>query len=120
MSITLTNAEQWLIGGVSQENNNAAANMRYTVDFSNPNTVTFEFQTGVVSGATVIPGQHSTSTHLTVDMATGKWVSSNGLTGTVPAGPLANFVAQFKAIRNSVESYAVAQNIILGTAVAWP
>ena len=116
--ITLTNGKLVQVNGVTTENDTQGVNVSYHVDFL-ANTVLFTFNIG--SGAPSafnISAFFSSPTTLTVDLTTGNWVSSNGLSGTIGATPLANFVAQTKAIRNTVESFA-SSAIMPGTQTPW-
>jgi hypothetical protein len=119
MSITLTNKEIFSVGGVATETNDTSANMRIGISFDNPNQCVLDFKAGTIISGFLVPGQHGSYITLTVDLLTGNWISNTGQKGTIPAGSLANFVAQFKTLRNAAESYMVGQNLIPGTQVPW-
>jgi len=119
MSITLTTGRLVQINGVTTENNTQGANTGYAVDFLG-NTVTFNFSIGSGAPAAFNIGVFNLPVSLTVNLATGAWTSTNGSSGTIGAGPLANFVSQTKAIRNTVETFVAGNSVMAGTQVAWP
>jgi hypothetical protein len=119
MSITLTTPKKVALNDVVIENNTQGACMGYSIDFFS-NTFVATLRTGVVQGGNLNAGVYGDLVTLTVNLTTGAWTSSNGLTGTVPGGALANFVNQFKTDRNATESYAAGSSGIMpGVQVPW-
>ncbi len=57
---------------------------------------------------------------VTVNMTTGQWASTNGLSGTLAGAGLTNIISQFKADRNLMETFAAgASGILPGAQVSW-
>ncbi len=117
--ITLTTGKLVVINGVTQENNTQGACTGFTVDFL-ANTATFSFQIGSGAPASFNIGVYSTLVTITVNLTTGAWTSSNGLSGIVPSGPLTNFNNQMRSDRNLSEVFAAGSSGVMpGTQVPW-
>jgi hypothetical protein len=128
MSITLTNPITVNEGGKSLENSMSAAVMASDVDFSSAPTVVFTFQTvvftfqnGTVNGATLVPGSitGNTEIQMSVNLITGAWATSNGLSGTLSAQDLVTLLNGLIPVRNAGEVLAIAYNVIAGQQVPW-
>lgn len=119
MSITLASGKLIQINGATIENDDTGACMEFTINFET-NTFTAIMRTGALTAGNVKPGQYGDYVTVFVNLTTGKWTSTNGFSGTVGAGGLANFVNQFKADRNATESFcAGGSGIMPGTQVPW-
>lgn len=118
MSITLTTGRLVTINGVTQENDTQGVNTGYAVDFLG-NTVTFTFAIGSGAPALFNIGVYNLPVSLTVNLTNGAWTSTNGFSGVIAGGPLANFVSQTKAIRNTVETFVAGNTVMSGTQVPW-
>lgn len=117
--ITLTTGKLVAINGVTQENDTQGAVVSYTVDFL-ANTATFVLQIGSGAPAAFNVGVYSVPITVTVNLVTGAWLSSNGLSGTIGGGALANFNTSIKADRNLAEGFSAGGSGILpGTQTAW-
>ena len=83
--------------------------------------VTFTLRQGNLDSGNLNAGAYAPTITFTVDLTTGLWSSSNGLSGTIPPGaPLNNFVNQLKADRNQAETFASGSSHIMdGTQVPW-
>jgi hypothetical protein len=119
MSITLASGKLIQINGATVENNDTGALMDFTVNFET-NTFTATMRTGALASGALKPGQYGDYITITANLVSGKWTSSNGFSGTIGAGGLANFVNQFKADRNATETFSAgASGIMPGTQVPW-
>jgi hypothetical protein len=122
MSITLTQALTVVQGGTTIETDNAAACMAFAVSWTlvGPTAVA-TFQDGAVSGISLNPGTIAglNTVQFSLNMTTGAWSTSNGLSGTISGAALNSFLTTLKSIRNTIEAEAVSLGIIAGTQVAW-
>lgn len=118
MSITLTTGRLVSINGVQQENDTQGANTGYTIDFLG-NSVTFFFAIGSGAPAAFNIGVYNVPVSVTVNLGSGAWTSTNGFSGTVAAGPLANFVNQTKAVRNTAETFVAGNSVMPGNQITW-
>lgn len=121
--MTINVTTPFSVSGSIAESDSQGGVTSYTVDFNN-NSVTFNLVLGSVSGQSVIPGPVAAaagkSVTVTVNMTTGAWTSSNGLSGTLSGAAFTNIVAAFKSIRNQMETFASgASGIMPGAQVAW-
>jgi hypothetical protein len=119
MSITLAAGQVATVtlGGVTVENDTGGAATQMNVNFAGPDIV-LVLTKGVVSGSTFTAGTQ-TSISVTINLVTGFWISTNGLSGTLSGAALTNFQTTVKGWRNSVETFAVNNSILPGTQVAW-
>ncbi len=117
MSITLTTGVLVAINGVTVENDLAGAVRGMVIDYLS-NTVIFDLIQGNVAGANFSRGTYGSSVNVTVNMTTGAWTSSNGLSGTLAGAAFTNAVSQLKGLRNLMETFA-SSNIMPGVQVAW-
>lgn len=117
MSITLTNAATLNLNGSTAESDANAASVEMQVVF--PNTVIVTLNYGTTSGQTFASGQRIRSVVLTVNLVTGAWSADNGISGTLGGGALTTFKNTVTGWRNSIETFAVNQSVIIGTQVAW-
>ena len=121
MSITLTNSISVSQGATVVETDAAAAAMGITMDFqlNNP-ALMIRLKTGNVNGSSLVPGSIApTDVEISVDLTSGRWSTTNGMSGTVGAGALAGLVSTLKGFRNSAESFAVNQGVVAGNQVPW-
>lgn len=122
--ITLTTPTQvtasgLLSAGVTSETDASAAVASFTVDFL-AGAVTFQLVLGTVSGQTINVGVYPPRISVTVNLATGAWTSTNGLSGTIVPASLTNVIAQFASDRNLMETFSCgASGILPGTQTAW-
>jgi hypothetical protein len=120
MSITLSapNVQTVTKGGSVIETNDAAAVVNYKFDYT-ANALLWEGDAGQMVSGAFVPGGHADRVTVYVDLATGKWNTSNGLSGTFNAGTLNAIVALGKSNRNTLEGYLVAAGVFPGTQVPW-
>jgi len=120
MPISLPAAQQetYSKGGVTVENNTATALIQAIGDFTN-HQVQFTFSQGTPADNTFVPGARSTHPTLSIDMLTGIWTASTGQTGILSVGHLTSLNNNQRNLRNAIENIANANNIFLGTVVAW-
>jgi hypothetical protein len=117
MSITLTNQLAITAGGVPQETDAASAATYMEVSW--PNNLRIFFRTGNVVGGAFVPGNIGDAVVVTIDLSTGAWASTNGLTGTFGQAVLTNLLTMVKGWRNTAEQFASGNNVQVGTQVAW-
>lgn len=118
MSITLTNQLTLAAGGVTQETDAAGAATYMEVSW--PNSVRLFFRTGNVAGGVFTPGASiGTTVQVFIDLSTGSWTSTNGLSGTLGGAALTNLQTTVKGWRNASENFAVNNNVVPGSQVAW-
>jgi hypothetical protein len=78
------------------------------------------FKAGHVSGPSLNPGTVPAGlVTLSVDLVLGKWSATNGTSGTLSAANLTALIASLTALRNTAESFAAANGVVPGAAVAW-
>ena len=119
MSITLTTGTNVSINGVSIENDTIGGCTGFLVDFLG-NQVTFNLVTGTILNGNINAGNYGTRVSVTVNMTTGQWASTNGLSGTLAGANLTNIVNQFRSDRNLMETFAAGGSGILpGAQVTW-
>jgi hypothetical protein len=130
--ITLTSALTYGVGGVTQEtaDHGALVNGNESWTFAGgtgPGAGTSNRISGELGHGTWSAGPpgvftksaRATSIWINLDLDTGQWTSSNGLSGTVPVAELVPLETAFKAIRNGVEQFAAAAGIMPGTQTPW-
>ena len=119
MSITLTNAVTVTDGVTVTETDASAAITFVYVDFINQ-SLGIVMQNGTVSGSSFTPGVLvPNQLQVTMDLTTGNWTTTSGLTGTANPGTLAAQVAQFTASRNGGEQFLLSIGAVVGSYVAW-
>ena len=119
MSITLTNGTLVQINGATVENDVIGAVTSMTVDYLGQ-TAVFVLRTGSLLNGNINVGNYGQTVQLTINLATGSWSSSAGQSGTMGPVALNNFNSQFKADRNTVETFAAGGgNLMPGTQVPW-
>ena len=119
MSITLSAAQisTVTLGGVTVETDAGGAATQMDVSFAGPDLI-LVLSKGTVNGSNFANGTQ-VDVSITIHLATGLWQSSNGLSGTLSGAALTNFQTTVKGWRNSIETFAVNNNILPGTQVAW-
>lgn len=117
MSITLTSAATINLNGVTAESDANSAATSMTVTFPTALTVTLSY--GTTSGQNFTPGSKIASVDVTINLVTGAWAATNGVTGTLSGGALTTFKSTVTGWRNSIETFAINNNVIVGTQVAW-
>jgi hypothetical protein len=122
MSINLPAALQSIltIGGVTVESDNFSAVTAVTVDYL-AKTLTFTVKQGTTTGQVFASGQYPPSYVFNINLITGAWtVQGSALTGTLLAAALTNIQTTFLNMRNSMETFAINQNLFpSATATAW-
>jgi hypothetical protein len=122
--ITLTTPTQvtctgLVSAGVLSETDNVAGVSTFTVDFLS-GTVTFTLILGTLLNGNVNAGVYPPRINVTVNLATGAWNSSNGLSGTINPASLTSVISQFASDRNLMETFSAgASGILPGTQTAW-
>lgn len=117
MSITLTNAASLSLNGSTIESDANSAAVYMEVPF--PDTVRLVFAYGTTAGQTFTQGSNLGQVSVSISLVTGKWISTNGLSGTLGGGALTTFKSTITGWRNSAETFAVNNSVIVGTTVAW-
>lgn len=120
MSITLTNPKKVAVNDIVMENNTQGADVDCRLDYIT-NNITFTLQIGAVgTGQQFLVGQYSIPISVTVNAANGNWAADNGAKGNVSGQALVNLVAQLKALRNLIETFAAGTATLMpGTQVPW-
>ena len=122
MAINLPAAlqSQLTIGGSTIETDASAAVSSITVNYQTK-IATITVQQGTVSGSAFSPGQYPPSYQFNVNLTTGVWtVNGSALSGTLTGSNLTNAQTTFMNLRNTEESFAVAQNLFpSATLTAW-
>jgi len=105
------------VGGVTTETDAQGAAQVMQVNMNGPD-ITVTLAKGTVAGNALNEG---TNTRVVVQISgsTGFWQSSNGLSGTLTGAALTNVQTMVKGWRNTIETFAVNNNIMPGTQVAW-
>jgi hypothetical protein len=122
--ITLTTPTQvtasgLLASGVASETDNIAGVSHFTVDFI-AGTISFELVLGQLLNGNVNIGVYVPRIEVTVNLATGAWTTSTGLSGTIASASLTSVISQFASDRNLMEAFAAGSSGILpGTQTAW-
>ena len=127
--ITLTAALTYSVGGVIQEMADYGAlvngNESWTFaggtgpgDGTN-NRISGELGYGTWSAGVFTKSARANSIWANLDLDSGQWTSSNGLSGTLSAAELTSLKAAFKAVRNGFEQFAVSAGIMPGTQTPW-
>lgn len=71
-------------------------------------------------GVSLAPGVDSAfEITVTMDLTTGGWSSTNGMSGTADADALSALLAKLVISRNSADAFAVASGVIPGSAVSY-
>jgi hypothetical protein len=117
MSITLTQIASMSIGGVAIESDANAA-LTY-MEVSYPNNLRLFFGYGTTTGQSFSSGTNLPKVIVTLNVATGAWSSSNGLSGTLLSSGLTTLQTALLNMQNGLETFAVNQNITPGVQVAW-
>lgn len=117
MSITLAQIASMSIGGVAIESDANAA-LTY-MEVSYPNSLRLFFGYGTTSGQSFSVGTNLPRVVVTLNLATGAWSSSNGLSGTLLSSGLTTLQTALLNMQNGLETFAVNQNILPGMQVAW-
>jgi hypothetical protein len=117
MSITLSNAAVVSIGGSTVESDANSAATYMEVSF--PNIIRLYFDYGTTAGQVFTPGVRVGRVIVSIDLVTGIWSGSNGTSGTLVGAALTNLQATVKGWRNAAETFAVNQNVLPGSQVAW-
>lgn len=121
MSITLTNPVVTQQGVSTLENDTVAGASTYTLDAATAAPVfvcRLQLGTGVLSQAISV-NKYSSQITVSVNLVTGAWATDTGVSGTLSGGALTSFVNSLKALRNTVETFAITNGIVAGTQVGW-
>lgn len=112
------------VGGTVTASASQAAAQAIGIDLNAP-VITVQYALGTVSGNTLIPLPLSLNSlpnqrlSITFNLATGKWTSSSGLSGTIAPATVTSLNDMMLSWRNLAENFAVGNNVISGTYVAW-
>jgi hypothetical protein len=119
MSITLTNPVTVTAGASTIESDLSSAITFVWIDFVN-NILGIIMQNGTVSGSSFTPGAEvPAEVQCTMNLTTGAWTTTTGLSGTANPAVLAAQVAQFQTSRNGGEQFMLAIGAVSGTYTAW-
>src|SRR5258707_13469346 len=118
MSITLTNQEQFTIGGTPVETNNIAGVTGFTADYLN-NTLTLSIATGSPNSGNIAVSQRGAHLTAVINLATGVCQVNGQPAGTMPAGALANLNVFLRNTRNNLETLAVLLDLVAGVQLPW-
>jgi uncharacterized membrane protein YfbV (UPF0208 family) len=118
MSITLTTGKLVQVNGVTLENNTTGADMSFDIDFF-ANVATFTLRTGVLQSGNLNPGVYGDTVTVSLNMVTGAYQSSNGVSGTISGTQLQQFQTMMKNLRNGNEVFVAATPIMAGIQVPW-
>lgn len=119
MPITLTNPVTVTEGETVEESDLSAAITFVWIDFVNQE-LCITVENGTVSGSTFTSGvEIPVVVQLTMDLTTGDWTTTNGLSGTANPAVLAAQIAQFTTSRNNGEQFMLAIGAVAGSYTAW-
>ena len=117
MSITLSQAASLNINGSVVESDANVALYYMEVNF--PCAVRLFYAFGTTSGQSFTAGSQVPRVIVNLNLHTGVWTSSNGLSGTVSGGGFTTAQGDFVTLANLAETLAVNTGVISGTQVAW-
>ena len=117
MSITLTNSAVLNINGAVAESD-ANATLFY-VELNFPSSVRLFYGYGTTVGSVFTPGTQVPKIVVTLNLITGVWSSSNGLSGTASGAGFTALQTDVLALVNDAESFATANSVVVGAGVAW-
>jgi hypothetical protein len=117
MGISLTNAEQYLQGSNVIELNDTCCSTSAQIDFSS-GTLAFSIQSGRLSGSVFTAGSRSRNISVTINVQAGTW-ASGAQTGTITPVQQTQLNTFMTNARNSMETFSIANNLVLGTQVPW-
>jgi hypothetical protein len=122
MSISLPAALQTIlqVGGATVETDAQACVSNVSVNYLTK-TLNFTVQQGTTTGQAFSVGQFPPLYAFNINLTSGVWtVSGSALTGTLSGTPLANLQATFLSLRNTGETFVVAQGLLpAATVTAW-
>lgn len=105
------------VGGSTVDTANAAASWYMETDFVNNAMFVFKYGTPANNG--FAPSGKTADVRVNVNLVTGAWSSSNGLSGVASGAGFISFLADLKALRNRGETFSAA-NIFPGSSqTAW-
>lgn len=124
MSIALNASEVQVFqkGGTTTETDNTAVVAAVAVTWDTPAGTLFRVTVpyGQMSGATFQQGAQAVASVLSINLTTGAITDQFGNSfGTVTGTVLAAIQAQLLAVRNNIETWLAANNVIQGTFTAW-
>ena len=117
MSITLTNAAVLNINGAVAESD-ANATLFY-LELNFPSSVKLFYGYGTTVGSVFTPGTQVPKIVVTLNLITGVWSSSNGLSGTASGAGFTALQTDVLALANDAESFATANSVVIGSGVVW-
>jgi hypothetical protein len=118
MSITLTTGKLVQVNGATVENNTTGEDMNLDVDYLG-NTATFTLKTGTIQAGNLNAGVYGDTVSVTLNLLTGAYQSTNGVSGTITSTQLQQFNTLLKNVRNGNEAFVAATAIMPGTQVPW-
>jgi len=120
MPVTLSagGIETYTLGGVTVESHVASAIIGINDNFPGKTSV-YTFAQGGPSDNTFAPGPRSSTPTISVDLVTGRYVTSTGLTGTLTGAQLTALLNSQRTEKNAIENFANAIGLLPGTVVAY-
>ena len=117
MSITLGTLASMSIGGTVIESDANAALSYMEVSF--PGAVRLFFGFGTTTAQVFAPGAQLPKVIVTLSLHDGTWTGNNGTSGTLLTAGLTSLQTALLGLRNGLELFATANNVVVGTDVAW-
>lgn len=118
ISLSAANIETLTLGGVTVSTHDTEAISTSQTDFLG-NQITVTFAQGTPASNSFASDARAKIHSLTIDMSTGKWNTSTGVTGTLGAGALTTLQTNQRNLKNAMETIANNIGLIPGTVVAW-
>ena len=115
--INLQNAAVLTVNGAVAESDSQAALYYYEVNF--PLSVRLFYGYGSATATSFTGGSQVPRVIVNLNLQTGVWSSSNGLSGTVSGAGFTTAQTDFLVLENTAETFAVNTGIIVGTTTAW-
>jgi len=116
--INLTNVEQYIVGGITQENNAIAGITELNINYIG-NTISAVITTGSLVNGNIQPSQKGQRFQLIINTVSGVCTVNGVSVATIGAGALNVLNTTFKTIRNQLETSIVGQSLITGSQVSW-
>jgi|ERR1039458_4775465 hypothetical protein len=117
MSINLNQPATMNINGIAAESDANAA-ITY-LEMAYPDSLRIFVAYGATTTTVFTPGASLPKVIISVNLNTGAWSATNGVTGTLLSAGLTTLQNIALNLRNGLESFAVNQAVVAGTAAAW-
>lgn len=118
ISLQVALQEGYQVGGSTVESVNASAATNLSVDFSS-SLMSFTLSKGANASNSFANSVRGQSISVQLNVATGAWQASNGVSGTLGGGALTTLQGQLRGFRNQLETFS-SNNVLPGSsAVAW-